>query len=222
MDKKDFWKNWVNEFYESNEGKKLKKDLLQLSKKGIKTVPSNKDAFRAFRSDISKTKVVIVGQDPYPSGGHANGLAFASNQSKTPLSLKILFDIIKYAYPDAEFKSNDLQCWADQGVLLLNTAFTVIEHKPGSLTELWSEFTNQVIQKIYETNPSMVWITFGKPAYNIVKSNVLFDSNVFHCYHPAYISRAQIKPENLQQNVFSQANMRLRELKLETINWSTK
>ena len=99
--------------------------------KNVNTVPSKNNLFRAFElSPLSKTKVVIVGQDPYYIKGMADGLAFSTNLNIMPKSLKNIFWEIKNEYPNIKLNSYSLVEWAKQGVLLLNTILTTEVNKP--------------------------------------------------------------------------------------------
>ena len=99
--------------------------------KNVNTVPNKNNLFRAFElSPLSKTKVVIVGQDPYYIKGMADGLAFSTNLNIMPKSLKNIFLEIKNEYPNIKLNSYSLVEWAKQGVLLLNTILTTEVNKP--------------------------------------------------------------------------------------------
>lgn len=220
---REFWKKVVQDHYKTESGKELIKQIKYLNKHKTKMVPQTKDVYRALTSlPKDQIKVLILGQDPYPTGDHANGLAFASKQKKTPVSLKIIFDIINYSYPKAEFKSNDLQYWANQGVLLLNTALTCISHKPGSMTEYWQPLVLEILQKVYEINPEVFVITFGKPAQALYKAAMPLHNASSCVYHPSYMHRVQMKPKDMNQNPFSEANLYLNKIGEKPIDWSTK
>lgn len=101
------------------------------------------------RSQPETTRVVILGQDPYPTPGHANGLAFSvARGSPQPRTLRNIFQELADdigAAPD----SGDLSAWADQGVLLLNTALSVPAGAAGGHARLgWSRLTRQVLERL--------------------------------------------------------------------------
>ncbi len=111
-------------------------------------------------------KVVILGQDPYHGPGEANGLAFSVNKGvKVPPSLRNIYkelaDDLNIAIPI----HGDLQSWAKQGVLLLNSVLTVEENKPGSHASIgWQQFTDQIIQSISIELEHVVFILWGNYA----------------------------------------------------------
>ena len=88
--------------------------------------PSRENIFRALREPISDTKVVIFGQDPYPTLGHAHGLAFSVNGSvtKLPPSLRNIFEELSIDTGKPKREMGDLSDWSNQGVLLLNRILT--------------------------------------------------------------------------------------------------
>ncbi len=121
---------------------------------------------------FNNTKVVILGQDPYPSH-HAHGLSFSSLADTVPFSLKVIFkDIIqsvyKIPYPIAsQFPNADLTSWTKQGVLLLNTVLTVRDKKSGSHKNIgWEQFTGAILRKLAESSQPVVFMLWGKDAHN--------------------------------------------------------
>ena len=113
-----------------------------------------------------ETRVVILGQDPYPTRGHANGLAFSvTRETPLPRSLKNIYRELEDDLgmcPD----TGDLTPWADQGVLLLNTALSVPEGDAGGHATLgWSRLTEQVLHRLdAEPRAFLLW---GKHAQKL-------------------------------------------------------
>jgi uracil-DNA glycosylase len=136
-------------------------------------------------------KVVILGQDPYHGKGQANGLCFAVNRGlRLPPSVQNIYKEITTdlarppAYPDG-----DLEEWAKQGVLLLNTTLTVSEKNPGSHQKRgWEEFTDAVIKKLSDEKDHVVFILWG--AYAQKKGTVIDDQKhlVIKSAHPSPFS----------------------------------
>ena len=88
-------------------------------------LPSQDDVLNAIKlTSLDNAKVLIIGQDPYPSAEHAHGLAFSSLSAKTPASLKNIFKKLKEDFPKGKYNSNTLTEWGKQGVILLNTSLT--------------------------------------------------------------------------------------------------
>ena len=132
--------------------------------------PSQENIFRAFQMPLKDVKVVILGQDPYPTPGDAIGYAFAANERrKTPKSLKIIAGEIEKEGLKTGFYDSDighwqtLEYWTKQGVLLLNTALTVQTASAGSHLKYWQNFTAKIISHISIHQPC-IWIFWGKKA----------------------------------------------------------
>lgn len=129
-------------------------------------------------TDYKDVKVVILGQDPYHGTGEANGLAFAVSEGiKLPPSLK---NIYKELYDDLGIPLSNvgnLECWAKEGVLLLNSVLTVEKDKPASHKNLgWEQFTDAIIKKINEKDSPVVFILWG----NFARSKKSFITNPKH------------------------------------------
>ncbi|MFA5542480.1 MAG: uracil-DNA glycosylase [Bacilli bacterium] len=176
------------------------------------------DLFRAFNlCDYDKLKVVILGQDPYFNEGVANGLAFSVNPGvKTPPSLK---NIIKELHSDIKGNIDpDLNNWAKQGVLLINSILTVEAKKPKSHSEFgWDMFTNYVINYISNNKKGIAFVLWGNDA--IRKEELINKSNnhlVIKSPHPSPLSSYRgffgSKP-------FSRINYFLENNGDEPINW---
>ena len=152
--------------------------------------PEKKDVFNAFNNcPLSKLKVVLVGQDPYHGKGQANGLSFSVTAGqKLPPSLKNIFKELK-SDAGAAPNSGDLNYWANQGVLLLNTVLTVREGVANSHKNIgWQAFTKAVIQKIETEKSGVVFLLWGGNAHKFEK---LIDAEK-HCIlksgHPSPLS----------------------------------
>lgn len=130
--------------------------------------PEGKYIFRAFDAcPFDQLKVVILGQDPYPTRGHAHGLCFSCDAHVRPLP-KSLQNIFKELEDDLGIPAppnGDLNHWAKQGVLLLNSILTVREGQPLShANQGWERFTDEVIQKINDDLEGVIFVLWGSPA----------------------------------------------------------
>lgn len=139
------------------------------NRKTLPTIyPPKHQVFRAFEvTPPDKVKVVILGQDPYPTHGYANGLAFAINPDmfhEVPPSLLYIFQSLDRDYGPFWKTDTSLLSWAQQGVLLLNTALTVEHGKAGSHSLLWREFTEYVISFISNKKSNIVFMLWGSDA----------------------------------------------------------
>jgi uracil-DNA glycosylase len=127
--------------------------------------PEEKFMFRAFDlCALQEVKVVILGQDPYPTKGHAHGLAFSVDKSVKPLP-KSLQNIYKELQSDVSITApinGELLHWAEQGVLLLNTVLTVHEGRPDSHSgKGWERFTDAVLTAVNRYTENTVFILWG-------------------------------------------------------------
>jgi len=134
---------------------------------GITHAPDRTDTFRAFRVPMESVRVVIFGQDPYPTPGHAVGLAFSTNRNVRPLprSLANIYAELRddVGIPPAEH--GDLSRWVDQGVLLLNTSLTVREGDAGSHRSWpWKDVTGAALRALAERGGPLVAVLWGREA----------------------------------------------------------
>lgn len=172
-------------------------------------------------TDYDDVKVVILGQDPYHGVGEANGLSFSVNDGvKIPPSLKNiyieLYDDLGYQIPS----TGNLESWALQGVLLLNSVLTVEKDKPAShKNKGWELFTDAIIKKVNEKNSPVVFILWG--AFARSKKSLITNPKhlIIESAHPSPFSANNgffgSKP-------FSKTNKFLKENNLKEIDWSIK
>ena len=142
------------------------KNFLQVEKQQGKTIlPKGSLWFNALNSTpLDKVKVVILGQDPYPTVGHAHGLCFSAMPEVRPLP-KSLINIYKELQDDLgidNFHTPYLQPWAEQGVLLLNAVLTVEAGKSNSHQgKGWEQFTDKIIEVVNQECDNVVFILWG-------------------------------------------------------------
>ena len=181
--------------------------------------PKKINIFRSFELiKNANLKVVIFGQDPYYQFGVADGLAFSSQQHKTPASLKNIFKEIKNEYPNIINKSNDLSCWAKQGVLLLNTSLTVEENNPLSHSLLWEKVIDNVIKILNESEEHLVFVLWGNNAKQI-RSKINKNKHII-------LSSAHPSPFSANKGFFGNGHFKkindhLRKQNKNEIDWST-
>ena len=181
--------------------------------------PEKGDVFNSFNFHYNKLKVVIIGQDPYHTPGVANGLAFSVNKGKKiPPSLKNIFKEIKNEYEDYTIPDHgDLSSWKDQGVLLLNTVLTVEQGKANShKSKGWEIFTDNVIKLISKTSNKIVFILWGKQAYD---KELLIDSKKHLTLESAHPSPFSARLAFFGNNHFADTNKFLKQNNKEEINW---
>jgi len=181
--------------------------------------PPQKEIFKAFlKSDFDSTKVVIIGQDPYHGKGQANGLCFSVNEGvKIPPSLRNIFKELQADLKITIPESGNLERWAEQGVLLLNSVLTVKEASPGShKNKGWELFTDHVIKEISDNKENIVFLLWG--AYAIAKSSLIDENKhlILSSTHPSPFSAYK---GFLGCQHFSKTNLYLQTKGLKEINW---
>lgn len=181
--------------------------------------PAQEDIFRALKLTTPEAvQVVILGQDPYHREGQAHGLAFSVPDGiKIPPSLQNIYKEIKVDTGASIPTSGNLERWAHQGVLLLNTTLTVEASKAGSHQGWgWEQFTDTIIQTISQEKEQVVFLLWGAFA---AKKAALIDSNehlILSAPHPSPLSAYR---GFFGCRHFSQANEFLTRHKKEKIIW---
>ena len=225
IDQKYFINNLNNDWKDILEKEIKKKYFISIvnainscqKKKLLSPKPIN--IFRALNeTSLSNLKLVILGQDPYHGENQANGLAFGvDNKTKTPPSLKNIFEEV---YNSTNQKSNadkDLKHWAMQGVLLLNTTLSVELFKPNSHSQIgWDILTTNLIREISTVKKNIIFFLWGK---NAQKKELLIDSSkhlILKTSHPSPLSAYR---GFKGCNHFSKANTFFKKNKLTEIDW---
>ena len=185
-----------------------------------KVYPPGKFIFNAFeKCTFDNTKIIILGQDPYHGYNQANGLSFSVNDGVAiPPSLQNIFKEIKEDLAIAIPKTGNLERWAEQGVLLLNSTLTVRAGEAGSHQKKgWETFTDAVIKCISEQRQDVVFMLWGKYAQD--KGAVINASKhlILKAKHPSPMAANYGGWFGTKH--FSQANDYLISKGLEPINW---
>ncbi len=182
--------------------------------------PPKELIFNAFNlCPLKEVKVVILGQDPYHGAGEANGLAFSVNDwIKIPPSLVNIFKELKTDLGTEIPMFGNLESWAKQGVLLLNTILTVEQNKAGSHQKKgWEIFTDSVIKKISDSTENAVFILWGNYAQKKIKLINNEKHLVLTSGHPSPLSANQGKW--FGNHHFSKTNKYLISKNRSPINW---
>ncbi|EKX92052.1 uracil-DNA glycosylase [Corynebacterium durum] len=180
-------------------------------------LPAGNDVLRAFTYPFDQVKVIIVGQDPYPTPGHAMGLSFSTAPGVRPLP-RSLVNIFKEYSSDLGLpmpEDGDLTPWSEQGVALFNRVLSVQPGKAGSHRgKGWEEVTEHALRALAERGKPLVAILWGRDAQNTQK--FLGDTACICSPHPSPLSAARgffgSKP-------FSHANELLVQQGAEPVNW---
>lgn len=176
-------------------------------------LPARDDIFKSFwKTPLDKTRVVFLGQDPYPRKEHAMGLAFSVPRSVKNLPSSLI-NILRELKEDIgiETTSGDLTPWTRQGVMLLNTALTVEAGKPGSLLSLWKDWMKSVIDVLL--NHDCVFVLMGKSAAGWEVPDAL----AIKTPHPSPLSAHK---GFFGSRIFSTVNNKLKHSGHRPIDWS--
>ena len=228
IDKLETWKSPLKAFINPPNNTQMK-SIYNFIKKQYETktiFPPKNLIFNAFsKTPWDKVKVVIIGQDPYPSPGDAMGLSFSV--PKTQRIPGSLINIYKCLEKDKKLKfvkpkHGDLSSWAEQGVFLINATLTVECKKANSHQKNsgWAKFTDFVIKQISFQKKNIVFLLWGN--FAIAKSS-LIDGNkhlIIKNIHPSPL--AQSKGDFSKSEQFSQTNEYLEKNGIEPINWDIK
>ena len=181
-------------------------------------LPAGSHILRAFTQPLRQVKVLIVGQDPYPTPGHAVGLSFSVDRAVWPLP-KSLVNIYRELRDDLGMvppKHGDLSAWADQGVLLLNRVLTVRAGEPGSHRGRgWEQVTDTAITTLVERGGPLVAILWGRDAQSLKPA--LGDVPLIESAHPSPLSASR---GFFGSRPFSRANEVLRGQGAEPVDWT--
>lgn len=171
-------------------------ELISLARKlekrrtnGERILPASGNILRAFSRPLADARVLIMGQDPYPTVGHSMGLSFATNFAVRPLprSLKNIYTELESDLDITSPVHGDLSTWADQGVVLLNRVLTVAAGEAGSHRSLgWETITNAAISALVGREKPLVAILWGKDAQTL--SPALGDTPIIATAHPSPLS----------------------------------
>jgi len=179
------WQNKLKMFMLSSDFKDIIDQLISEVEAGRRFTPPLKLAFNGIiNCPYDDLKVVMIGQDPYPKLGVADGIAFSCSFNDIPQpSLRMFHNALKDYDPDYQ-PFTDLTPWVDQGILMLNTAFTTEIGKPGTHQKIWQNFTAEILNHLSKAKPDLVYVFFGKKAQEW--SDFVPDSATkFYVSHPA-------------------------------------
>lgn len=181
-------------------------------------LPAGENVLRAFTYPLAGVRVLIVGQDPYPTPGHAVGLSFsvAADVAPVPRSLVNIFQELNDDLGLPRPANGDLTPWAQQGVMLLNRVLTVSPNSPASHRgKGWEAITECAIRALVARNTPLVAILWGRDA-STLKPMLGPDVPIIESAHPSPLSASRgffgSKP-------FSRANRFLTELGAQPVDW---
>ncbi len=212
------WKKYLDNDLNSEYFKNILNFLKEENKK-FNVYPKQEQMFSAFcLTPFNKVKVVIIGQDPYHGKGQANGLCFSVNDGiKKPPSLVNIFKEIKNDIGGEIPESGNLEHWAKQGVLLLNTSLSVRAEKASSHQNIgWHLFTDSAIKSLSDHRTGIVFILWGKFAQLKEK---LINTEKHHLLKSVHPSPLSAYKGFFGCNHFSETNKILMNSDLKKIEW---
>lgn len=186
---------------------------------GQSVLPPSKDIFNALAAtSYDQVRVLLVGQDPYPTPGYAHGLCFSVQPTVTPLPFS-LRNVYRELHNDVGCRvpnNGCLEAWARQGVLMLNTVLTVRARQANSHQGRgWELFTDRLIELVAEKPTRVVFVLWGRQAQ---KKQALITQS-----HHTVVAVAHPSPLSVRKfygcRCFSQINRDLAEVGLPTIDW---
>lgn len=199
--------------------------LVRENQKGRRFTPALKQLFRAFEEcPLDKTKVIMIGQDPYPQPLVADGVAFSCSNTKKPeASLRYILKAVEKTVSEEDRAiveddiKFDLSRWSQQGILMLNSALTTEVGKVGKHVEVWKPFMEYLIDTLNFQQSGLIWVLMGKQAQQY--ESLIGDHHyVIKSTHPAYA--AYMKQNDWDcSDIFNKINLKLVENKQEKILW---
>jgi uracil-DNA glycosylase len=217
------WYNKLKHYLESEEFKQLGNSIA-LERKTKAIFPTSENVFKAFKTTpYNEVKICILAQDPYYSSNCADGLAFSCSYAQElgkrmqPSLAQIYGAVERTVYKGLMMhKEPNLECWAKQGILLLNTALTVEEGKPESHLALWKNFTVEVLKSLNEYSTGVIYCLWGakaqqyekyiNPKFNYIlkakhPSSASYTGGVWECNHFAEINKI-LKANNNEEIIW--------------------
>jgi uracil-DNA glycosylase len=181
--------------------------------------PPASEVFTALDlTPYDEVRAVILGMDPYPGFGQAHGLAFALRPSATPFppSLRNILNELERDLGIAVNRDGSLIPWARHGVLLLNTAMTVLEGKPGSHMRKWKFFTDAAIKAVARKPYPVAFMLWGNDAQ---RKEHLIDGERHPILKSSHPSSRSARINFTGKSPFTRANAKLRRAGQPEIDW---
>jgi len=185
---------------------------------GRRYLPTGDHVLRAFQRPLAQVKVLIVGQDPYPTPGHPIGLSFAVEKHVRPLprSLSNIYQELNADLGIPPAPHGDLSAWSDQGVMLLNRVLTVAPGAPASHRGWgWEKVTEHAIRELVARGGALVAILWGRDAANL--RPLLGSTPIIESPHPSPLSASR---GFFGSRPFSRANELLAQQGSAAVDWT--
>jgi uracil-DNA glycosylase len=187
---------------------------------GHTVLPARTDIFKALQlTSPDRVKVLLLGQDPYPTPGHAHGLCFSVQPDVRPLPMS-LRNVYKELHADVAFRvpnNGHLAPWASQGILMLNTVLTVRARSANSHAgHGWEIFTDRIIELVAARPARVVFLLWGGAARRKAILVPQPQHVIIECAHPSPLSARKF----FGCRCFSRTNQKLTEAGLTPIDWA--
>jgi uracil-DNA glycosylase len=185
---------------------------------GRSYLPAGDRVLRAFQRPLADVRVLIVGQDPYPTPGHPIGLSFAVDRHVRPLprSLSNIYQELEADLGIPRADHGDLSAWSDQGVMLLNRVLTVTPGQPASHRGWgWEKVTEHAIRTLVDRDRPLVAILWGKDAANL--RPLLGPTPIIESAHPSPLSARR---GFFGSRPFSRANALIEQQGGRPVDWA--
>ena len=206
------WARKLRMFIFSSDFDNILLQLIRQTRDGKRFTPTVKQMFRAFEEcPYDDLKVVILGQDPYPQLGVADGISFSCGNldEEQPILKYMLNAVNDTVYQKRESTDLDLKRWSNQGVLMLNSALTTIIGKTGQHYMLWRPFLAYLFDILTWDNNGLVYIYMGKKALEW-KGAVNDNNYKLTCSHPATAAYSEAETWDCN-NVFNETSIILKD-----------
>lgn len=186
---------------------------------GKALLPPQEDIFRALElTSFDDVKVVLLGQDPYPTPGYAHGLCFSVKPEVRPLpgSLRNIYKELHSDLGCAIPQHGHLETWARQGILMLNTVLTLEARQPNShQRQGWEPFTDRILELVAAKPTRVVFLLWGASAQKKAQLIRQTQHRVISCAHPSPLSARKF----FGCRCFSRTNQYLEDAGLRPIDW---
>lgn len=189
----------------------------RLRDEGRPYLPAGELVLRAFRTPVDAVRILIVGQDPYPTPGHPIGLSFAVDPHVRPVprSLANIYRELQDDLGIAPVAHGDLSAWADQGVMLLNRVLTVAPGEAASHRGWgWERVTEHAIRVLASRDQALVAVLWGRDAMNLAP--LLGETAIVSSPHPSPLSASR---GFFGSRPFSRVNALLEEQGAAPVEW---
>jgi uracil-DNA glycosylase len=213
-------RDWTSlPFFRDGHARAIAERLDAMRENGVEILPPPARIFSALvETPLQRVKVVILGQDPYPTPGDAHGLAFSYvGKRRVPASLKAILSEMAQDMGGEVPGSGDLTPWAREGVLLLNTALTTEAGRSGAHLRLgWERLTGDVVERVSRERPAVVFMLWGAAACRWAERIDREKHLVLTSGHPSPLNRNR---DFRGMGHFARSNQWLRTRRQEPVCW---